>query len=106
MSDEAREKLAEEAAEVIEAEKPAEPAPPPDTVLLVTGELEPKQQKSAWVNEFERQGTVVVAPPIAERPLEKIEELYPERPMVRLRSFTRLTFEFLKHLNPAQVTVQ
>jgi len=37
-------------------------APPADTVLLVTGELEPKQQKSAWVNEFERQGTVVVAP--------------------------------------------
>ena len=36
--------------------------PPADTVLLVTGELEPKQQKSAWVNEFERQGTVVVAP--------------------------------------------
>jgi DNA polymerase-3 subunit delta len=36
--------------------------PPADTVLLVTGELEPKSQKSAWVNEFERQGTVVVAP--------------------------------------------
>ena len=31
-------------------------------MLLVTGELEPKSQKSAWVNEFERQGTVVVAP--------------------------------------------
>jgi len=39
-------------------------APPADTVLLVTGELEPRQQKSAWVNEFERQGTVVVAPPM------------------------------------------
>jgi DNA polymerase-3 subunit delta len=39
-------------------------APPVDTVLLVTGELEPRQQKSAWVNEFERQGTVVVAPPM------------------------------------------
>ena len=38
--------------------------------------------------------------------LATIEELYPERPMVRLRSFTKLTFEFLKHLNPAQVTVQ
>ena len=38
--------------------------------------------------------------------LATIEELYPERPMVRLRSFTRLTFEFLKHLNPAQVTVR
>jgi DNA polymerase III subunit delta len=36
--------------------------PPADTVLLVTGALEPKSQKSAWVNEFERQGTVVVAP--------------------------------------------
>ena len=39
-------------------------APPVDTVLLVTGELEPRQQKSAWVNEFERQGTVVIAPPM------------------------------------------
>ena len=38
--------------------------------------------------------------------LAAIEERYPERPMVRLRAFTRLTFEFLKHLNPAQVTVQ
>jgi DNA polymerase-3 subunit delta len=38
--------------------------PPADTVLLVTGELEPKSQKSAWVNEFERQGAVVVAPPM------------------------------------------
>jgi len=36
--------------------------PPADTVLLVTGELEPKSQKSAWVNEFERHGTVVIAP--------------------------------------------
>jgi DNA polymerase-3 subunit delta len=35
--------------------------PPQDTLLLVTGELEPKSQKSAWVNEFERQGLVVVA---------------------------------------------
>lgn len=35
--------------------------PPPDTLLLVTGELEPKSQKSAWVNEFERQGLVVIA---------------------------------------------
>ena len=32
--------------------------------------------------------------------LEAIEAVYPERPMVRLRAFTRLTFEFLKHLNP------
>jgi DNA polymerase-3 subunit delta len=37
-------------------------APPQDTLLLVTGELEPKSWKSAWVNEFERQGLVVVAP--------------------------------------------
>jgi DNA polymerase III subunit delta len=35
--------------------------PPQDTLLLVTGELEPKSQKSAWVNEFERHGLVVVA---------------------------------------------
>ena len=28
----------------------------------MTGELEPKSWKSAWVNEFERQGLVVVAP--------------------------------------------
>ena len=35
--------------------------PPQDTLLLVTGELEPKSWKSAWVNEFERQGLVVVA---------------------------------------------
>ena len=33
-------------------------------MLLVTGELEPRQQKAAWVNEFERQGTVVVEPPM------------------------------------------
>jgi dinuclear metal center YbgI/SA1388 family protein len=38
--------------------------PPVDTLLLVTGELEPKSQKAAWVNEFERQGMVVVAPPM------------------------------------------
>lgn len=38
--------------------------------------------------------------------LEKIEELYPERPMVRLHAYTTLVFEFLKHLNPRQVTVQ
>ena len=37
-------------------------APPQDTLLLVTGELEPKSWKSAWVNEFERQGLLVVAP--------------------------------------------
>jgi DNA polymerase-3 subunit delta len=35
--------------------------PPPDTLLLVTGELEPKSWKSAWVSEFERQGLLVVA---------------------------------------------
>jgi DNA polymerase-3 subunit delta len=43
--------------------------PPADTVLLVTGELEPKQQKSAGVNEFERQGTVVVAQPVTREDL-------------------------------------
>ena len=35
--------------------------PPQDTLLLVTGELEPKSQRSAWANEFERQGLVVIA---------------------------------------------
>jgi hypothetical protein len=38
--------------------------------------------------------------------LAKIEELYPERPMMRLHAFTTVTFEFLKHLNPKHVTVQ
>ena len=38
--------------------------------------------------------------------LEAIEAVYPERPMVRLRAYTRLVFEFLKHLNPAHVTVR
>ncbi|MGI9246600.1 MAG: DNA polymerase III subunit delta, partial [Steroidobacteraceae bacterium] len=32
--------------------------PPQDTLLLVAGELEPKSQMSAWVNEFERHGLV------------------------------------------------
>jgi Zn-dependent M28 family amino/carboxypeptidase len=32
--------------------------------------------------------------------LQKIEELYPGRPMVRLHAYTTVTFEFLKHLNP------
>lgn len=32
--------------------------------------------------------------------LEAIEAVYPDRPMVRLRAYTKLVFEFLKHLNP------
>jgi alkaline phosphatase isozyme conversion protein len=32
--------------------------------------------------------------------LETIEALFPDRPMVRLNAYTKLTFEFLKHLNP------
>jgi hypothetical protein len=32
--------------------------------------------------------------------LATIEELLPGRPMVRLRAYTTLVFEFLKHLNP------
>ena len=44
-------------------------APPQDTLLLVTGELEPKSWKSAWVNEFERQGLLVVAPEITREQL-------------------------------------
>ena len=35
--------------------------PPQDTLVLVTGELEPKSWKSAWVSEFERQGLLVIA---------------------------------------------
>jgi DNA polymerase-3 subunit delta len=38
--------------------------PPADTLLLVTGELEPKSQKAAWVGEFERQGWLVVGFPV------------------------------------------
>jgi DNA polymerase III subunit delta len=45
--------------------------PPQDTLLLVAGELEPKSWKSAWVNEFERRGIVVVAP-------EMTRDLLPE----------------------------
>jgi DNA polymerase-3 subunit delta len=43
--------------------------PPQDTLLLVTGELEPKSWKSAWVNEFERQGLMVVAPAMSREQL-------------------------------------
>jgi alkaline phosphatase isozyme conversion protein len=32
--------------------------------------------------------------------LETIEELVPGRPMVRLEAFTKVVFEFLKHLKP------
>ena len=32
--------------------------------------------------------------------LEQILSVYPDRPMERLRAYTRLVFEFLKHLNP------
>jgi DNA polymerase-3 subunit delta len=35
-------------------------APPADTVLLVSGELEPRQQQAAWVKPFEAKGLVVV----------------------------------------------
>jgi DNA polymerase-3 subunit delta len=45
--------------------------PPADTILLVTGELEPRSQKAAWVNEFERCGTVVVAPPMTREQLPR-----------------------------------
>jgi len=32
--------------------------------------------------------------------LETIEELLPGRPMVRLAAYTKLVFEYLKHINP------
>ena len=38
--------------------------PPVDTVLLVSGELEPRQQQAAWAKEFERKGLVVVGVPV------------------------------------------
>jgi DNA polymerase-3 subunit delta len=39
-------------------------APPADTVLLVAVELDPKQQKAAWVGEFERNGLLVLGQPV------------------------------------------
>ncbi len=66
--------------------------PPQDTLLLVTGELEPKSRKSAWVNEFERQGLVVIAP-------EMTRDLLPEWIARRLQrqgvSITRDAAELL-----------
>jgi len=41
--------------------------PPEDTVLLVSGELEYKSLKAAWVGAFEKHGVLVVAQPV-ERP--------------------------------------
>jgi DNA polymerase-3 subunit delta len=38
--------------------------PPADTLLLVSGELEWRQQKSAWVSAFEHHGVLVVAQPV------------------------------------------
>jgi DNA polymerase-3 subunit delta len=38
--------------------------PPADTVLLVTVELEPKSQKTAWVGEFEKHGLLVIGTPV------------------------------------------
>lgn len=38
--------------------------PPVDTLLLVSGELEWRQQKGAWVSAFEQHGVLVVAQPI------------------------------------------
>jgi len=42
--------------------------PPEDTVLLVSGELEYKSIKSAWVGAFEKHGALVVTQPV-ERPV-------------------------------------
>jgi DNA polymerase-3 subunit delta len=39
-------------------------APPADTVLLIAVELEPKQQKAAWIGEFERRGLLVLGQPV------------------------------------------
>jgi DNA polymerase-3 subunit delta len=52
--------------------------PPQDTLLLVTGPLEPKSQRSAWVGEFERAGLLVIA-------AEVTRERLPEWIVQRLR---------------------
>ncbi len=39
-------------------------APPADTVLVVAVELESKQQKAAWIGEFERHGLLVLGQPV------------------------------------------
>ena len=66
--------------------------PPQDTLLLVTGELEPKSWKSAWVNEFERQGLVVVA---AELTREQLPEWIARRLRQRDVSIARAAAELL-----------
>ncbi len=38
--------------------------PPADTLLLVCGELEWRQQKSAWVSAFDEHGVLVIAQPV------------------------------------------
>ena len=66
--------------------------PPQDTLLLVTGELEPKSWKSAWVNEFERQGLVVVA---AELTRDQLPEWIARRLKQRDVSIARAAAELL-----------
>jgi DNA polymerase-3 subunit delta len=66
--------------------------PPQDTLLLVTGELEPKSWKSAWVNEFERQGLVVVA---AELTRDQLPEWIARRLGQRDVSIARAAAELL-----------
>jgi DNA polymerase-3 subunit delta len=66
--------------------------PPQDTLLLVTGELEPKSQRSAWVNEFERQGLVVIAP---EMTRERLPEWIARRLQARDVTLEREAAELL-----------
>ena len=66
--------------------------PPQDTLLLVTGELEPKSWKSAWVNEFEREGLVVVATELAR---EQLPEWIARRLKQRGVSIARAAAELL-----------
>ena len=66
--------------------------PPQDTLVLVTGELEPKSWKSAWVTEFERQGLVVIA---AELTREQLPEWIARRLRQRDVSIARAAAELL-----------
>jgi DNA polymerase-3 subunit delta len=43
--------------------------PPPDTLLLVSGVVERKSLKNAWVAAFEKSATVVITEPVARREL-------------------------------------
>lgn len=66
--------------------------PPQDTLLLVTGELERKSLQSAWVNEFDRHGVVVVADEVTREALPGWIARRLEREGVKI---SRVAAEFL-----------